>query len=343
MKLMLSRPDRWLAWLVAASLILPPIFFGLIAYQSRATTLAAADEQLVGTTRLLREHAEKVLETDELLIQQVDQLIVGMSWDDISRSEALHQKLKQLDEQLAQVRGIFLIAPDGSVANSSRGFPVPPDNFSDREYFAALRAGFPGVFISSTYRGRITGNQQFDFARRRSSPDGNFNGVIDISDSPLYFEKAYQDLGNYKASVVLARDDGEELANYPTPMFAGSRVPAGLVARMPQGEPLLVDPIPSSYDATDRRGAYQRIHRYPLFVGYSLPVSSITATWRRTVMLNGMLIGIGSLIIAFMGWLVLRAFAARVPHTPRSAPKFRSANRPRRRWSRRGKWRWWGS
>jgi two-component system, NtrC family, sensor kinase len=307
MKLILSRPDRWLALLIAASLILPPIFFGLIAYQSRATTLAAADEQLVGTARLLREHAEKVLETDELVIQQVDQLIAGMSWDDITVSEALHQKLKQLDEQLAQVRGIFLIAPDGSVANSSRAVPVPPDNFSDREYFAALRAGSPGAFVSRTYRGRITGNQQFDFARRRSSPDGSFDGIINISDSPLYFEKAYQDIGNDAASVVLARDDGEELANYPTPMFSGSRVPADLIAGILQSEPLLVDPIPSPYDATDRRGAYQKLHRYPLFVGYSLPVSSITATWRRTVILNGMLMGIGSLAVAFMGWLVLRA------------------------------------
>ena len=285
-----------------------PIFFGLIAYQSRATTLAAADQQLVGTVRLLREHAEKVLETDELALQRVDGLIAGMSWDDIARSESLHQQLRRLDEQLAQVQGIYLVAPDGSVANSSRMFPMPPVNLGDRDYFSALRDGFPGVFISSVYRGRITGTEQFNFARRRSSLDGTFNGIIDISDRSLYFEDAYQQIGNNAASVVLARDDGDELANYPTPMFSGSRMPSDLIARVPKNEPLLIDPVPSPYDATDRRGAYQRIGRYPLLVGYNLPVSEITATWRRTVVLNGLLVGIGSLMVAFMGWLVLRGF-----------------------------------
>ena len=308
MKLVLSRPDRWLVWLIAASLILPPIFFGLIAYQSRTTTLAAADQQLMGTVRLLREHAEKVLETDELAMQRVDRLIAGMSWDDIANSGSLHQQLSQLDEQLEQVQGIFLVAPDGSVANSSRTLSVPSVNLGDRDYFSALRNGFPGVFISSTYRGRITGAEQFNFARRRFSSDGTFNGVVVISDPSLYFEDAYQEIGNSAASVVLARDDGDELASYPAPMFAGSRVPAGLIARVPKKEPLLIDPVPSPYDATDRRGAYQRIGRYPLLVGYSLPVSVITANWRRTVVLNGLLIGIGSLMVAFMGLLVLRGF-----------------------------------
>jgi two-component system, NtrC family, sensor kinase len=308
MKLMLSRPDRCLAWLIAASLILPPIFFGLIAYQSRTTTLAAADQQLVGTVRLLREHAEKVLETDELALQRADRLIAGMSWEDIAHSELLHEQLRQLDEQLAQVQGIYLVAPDGSVANSSRVFPLPPTNLSDRDYFSALRDGFPGIFISSVYRGRITGAEQFNFARRRASSDGTFNGVIAISDGSLYFEDAYQQIGNSAASVVLARDDGDELASYPTSMFAGSRVPADLIARLPKKEPLLIDPVPSPYDATDRRGAYQRIGHYPLLVGYNLPASEITATWRSTVVLNGILIGIGSLMVAFMGWLVLQGF-----------------------------------
>src|SRR5437870_981787 len=94
-KLASSRPDRWLAWLITASLVLPPAFFGLVAYQSRMATLTAADQQMAGTVRLLRGHAEQVFQTDELVIQQVDGLIAGMSWEDIARSEALHLRLKR--------------------------------------------------------------------------------------------------------------------------------------------------------------------------------------------------------------------------------------------------------
>jgi two-component system NtrC family sensor kinase len=194
------------------------------------------------------------------------------------------------------------------MANSSRVFPVPPIDLSDRDYFIALRDGHPGAFISKVYPGRATGAEQFNVARRRSSSDATFNGVIDISDSRRYFEAAYEGIGNDAASVVLARDDGDELAYHPKPMFSGSRAPADLIAKVPQSEPLFVNPIPRPHDGTDQVGVFQRIRGYPLFVGYSLPAASITAGWRRTVTLNGMLVVIGSISVAFMGWLVLRGF-----------------------------------
>ena len=306
LKLASSRPDRWLGWLIAASFVLPPAFFGLIVYQSHMATVAGAERQMVGTVRLLREQAEKVLDTDELVIQYVDRLIAGMSWDEIARSETLHQQLTQLDDQLVQVGGIYLAAPDGLVVNSANKFPTEPISASDRPYFSALRDGYQGTFISKVYRGRATNVEQFAVARRRSSQDGSFNGVIVVADSPEYFEKAYQRIGDDGASIVLARDDGEELAYYPAPMFADSGAPADLIAKLPPDRPLSVSPIPN--DKTDRVGVYQRIEGYPLFVGYSLPRAAITAKWRETVILNGILIMIGSLTVAFAGWLALQGF-----------------------------------
>lgn len=302
LKFATSRPDSWLTWLIAASLVLPPAFFGLVAYQSRMATVTGAERQMIGTVRLLREQAEKVLDTDELILQHVDRLIAGMTWDEIARSKALSQRLTQLDDELAQVRGIYLAAPDGLVVNSSNMLPIDPLSASDRCYFSALKGGYQGTYISKVFRGRATGVDQFAVARRRSSPDGSFNGVIVVADSPAYFEKAYQRVGDGRASIVLARDDGEELASYPTPMFARSRVPAALITNVPSVEPLLVNSIPLTNDGVDRVGVYQRIQGYPLLVGYSLPRAAITANWRRTVILNG------SLTVAFIGWLALRGF-----------------------------------
>jgi two-component system NtrC family sensor kinase len=308
MRPVVSRPDRWLGWLIVASLVLPPAFFGLVAYQSRTATVASAEQRMAGTVRLLREQAEKVLDTNQLVIQQVDRLTAGMSWDEIAQSQTLHQQLDDLDNELAQVQSIYLAAPDGFVVNSSNSFPTRPISASDRPYFSAFRDGYQGTFISKVYRGRATGVEQFAIARRRSSPDGSFNGVIVAADSPDYFEKAYQGIGDEKASIVLARDDGEELASYPAAMFADSHAPANLIAQFPQDKPLLVNAVPHPYDKTDRVGVYQRIEGYPLFVGYSLPRAAITANWRNTVILNGILVGIGSLTVALVGWLALRGY-----------------------------------
>jgi two-component system, NtrC family, sensor kinase len=302
-----SWTDRWLIGLIVASLIVPPAYYGLVAYQSRVATFAAADRQLIGVVKLLREHVQKVFDTDELVIKLVDRLTAGLSWDEIAHSERLHLLLKQLDDELPQVNGIYLVAPDGTVASSSRVFPVRPSNLSDRAYFTSLRDGYQGSFISDVHPGRTSGVLQFNVARRRSSLDGTFNGVILLSDDPAYFENAYRSFGDSAASVVLARDDGAELVSYPVPMFSGSRALADLIASA-ENEPLLVSSIPLPYDAMARKGAFQRIGGYPLFIGYSVPLASITASWRRTVILNGMLVAFGSLTVAFMGWLILRGY-----------------------------------
>ena len=275
-------------------------YFALVAYQSRNATLASAERQMADTVRLLAEQAEKVLDTTELLIQHVDQLTASLSWDEIARSDTLHHQLMLLDDKFAQVQGISLAAPDGFVVNSSNPFPTNPISAGDRPYFFVLRDGYQGTFISKVYRGRATGIEQFAVAQRRSSPDGSFNGVIVASASPAYFIKAYERIGDEGASFLLARDDGEELAFYPAPMFA-DRAPADLIANMPPDEPLFVSRVPLPYDTTDRVGVYQRIAGYPLFVGYSVPRKSITANWRSIVIQDGMLVAIGSLTVAFVG------------------------------------------
>ena len=234
-----SWTDRWLIGLIVASLVVPPAYYGLVAYQSRVAIFAAADRQLVGIVKLLREHVKKVFDTDELVIRLVDRVTTGLSWEEIAHSEKLHLLLKQLDEQLPQVNGIYLVAPDGTVASSSRVFPIRPSNLNDRPYFTSLRDGYQGALISDVHRGRTSGALQFNVARRRSSLDGTFNGIILLSDDPAYFEFAYRSIGDSTASVVLARDDGAELISYPTPMFSGSRAPADLIASVPQNDPLL--------------------------------------------------------------------------------------------------------
>jgi hypothetical protein len=316
-----ARPQRWLVWLIIASLIVPLAFVGLIAHQARRAALEAADQHISGTVMLLREHAQKVLDTDDLVIQQVDRLTAGMSWDDIAHSEALHRQLKQLDDGLPQMRGIYVIAPNGTIVGSSRSFPAAPSNATNRDFFSAIRNGYPGTFISRPYTEPTTGNQQFSVARRRSSPDGAFDGVIVAADSATYFEAAYQYIGEEAAAVVLARSDGEELASYPTPMFAGSRIPADLVTQTSEKSPLIVRSIPAPYDGTDRLGGYQRLHGYPLLVGYSISASSVTAAWLRMVILNGVLVLLGSLAVA----VIADSGARRLPMPP-TAPKPSSAS-----------------
>ena len=57
-----SWTDRWLIGLIIASLMVPPAYYGLAAYQSRVATFTAAYRQLVGIVKLFREHVQEVFE-----------------------------------------------------------------------------------------------------------------------------------------------------------------------------------------------------------------------------------------------------------------------------------------
>ncbi|HTW26503.1 MAG TPA: ATP-binding protein [Acetobacteraceae bacterium] len=304
------RPEQWLWSLLALSLVLPIGLFGLIAWQTWLVTLRVADQQMAGTVRLLRENTEKVLDTDELAAGLIDRLTAGLSWSDIAASATVHQQLQVLDEQLPQVHGLFLVAPDGTIANSSSVFPMPSVNVRDRDYFVALRGGptgdyIGGAYIGGVYVGRTSGAVEFNFALRRSSRDRSFNGVIDVSDDPAYFQEIYRGVADVGAEVFLARTDGRELASYPDPSGPDSRI-APPVARLAAAQHRVLTGIADR--AHNRRSAYVRVHDYPLIIGYSLPEREITRRWLEAMAPNAVLIGTGWLLIALTSWLALLGF-----------------------------------
>ena len=128
-------------------------------------TIAANDQQMVGTVTLLRERAKKVLGTP---MNWSSSRLTGSSRGCRGRLspdlKSLHQQLNQLDRQLPQVGGILVVAPDGTIANSSGPMPAEPINVSDSDYFTALRDGYQGAYIGSVHRDRAAGAERFNCA-----------------------------------------------------------------------------------------------------------------------------------------------------------------------------------
>src|SRR4051812_30274666 len=58
-----------------------------------------------------------------------------MTWDEIAGGESLHHYLNKIQEDYPQVQGIWLADPAGIIRNSSRFFPTPPADVSDRITF----------------------------------------------------------------------------------------------------------------------------------------------------------------------------------------------------------------
>src|SRR5262249_28834370 len=117
----------------------------------------------------------------------------------------------------------------------------------DREYFRAERdRPSAATAISKPYAGQFSHRSLLAMARRRSTADGAFDGVIRITVPVDYFEHLFVGIeADEQHRVALLRADGEVLASDPPP--------PGEVARFPASS-LLMQAI-----ATDNHGLGWRV------------------------------------------------------------------------------------
>jgi two-component system, NtrC family, sensor kinase len=122
--------------MMVASVVLPAVF-AFAAWVSYRNFERVADGRINRSLDILHEHALKVLQTIDRTFAEIDEVVRGMSDDNISRNEVwLHDRLKRVVESLPQVQGIAIMDRDGHPLVSSNTLPVPKElNFSDRDYF----------------------------------------------------------------------------------------------------------------------------------------------------------------------------------------------------------------
>src|SRR4029453_8493476 len=105
--------------------------------------------------------------------------------------------------------------PSGQSFISSRRFPMPRIDASDRDYFRHLREKHE-LYVSAPSRSRVDHGRFFTVAKRRSSADSSFDGLIAVSVDPAYFEAFYATLReDPQDSIPLIRVDGTMLVRDP--------------------------------------------------------------------------------------------------------------------------------
>ncbi len=213
---------RLLKLMMVASIVLPAVLFAFAAWVSYRNFERVSDERIDRSLDILHEHALKVLQTIERAFAEIDEIVRGMSDDDIRLNEAaLHARLKRIDDALPQVQGIAIMDRNGHPLVSGNVVPVPKDlDFSDRDYFKAQASANAGTYVSSVHEPRMGGLDTYFFAlsQRRQSDDGKFNGIVSVAVLPNYFEDFYAKMGRTGGSYFgMARADGGFLARFPVP------------------------------------------------------------------------------------------------------------------------------
>ena len=277
---------RLLKLMMVASLVLPAVLFVFAATVSYRNFERVSDERIDRSLDILHEHALKVLQTIERSFAEIDEIVRGMSDDDIRQNEgSLHARFKRIVDALPQLQGIAIMDRGGHALVSSSIASVPKNlDFSNRDYFQAQAKVNSGTYVSSVHAPRMGGLNTYFFSlsQRRQSDDGIFNGVVSVAVYPSYFEDFYAKMGNSEGSYFgMARADGGFLARYPVPKDRLTKLDDRSQFRIGVERGLERDifTVEAQLDGIDRRIGYRKLTGFPVYVLAGVEKSAIVNDW----------------------------------------------------------------
>jgi len=189
----------------------------------RETMLKTAQTNLVHHAAALGEQANTSWKSLDLLLSSLGDYVGrqgvtdGASYNRIMRGQDTHLLLKEKISGLPFIDAVALINASGQLVSSSRDWPMPAVDVTDREYFRAFR-NEPTLesFVSRPMPSRLAGTMNIFLVRRLSDPNGEFMGLALGAVSVQSFENFFRSttLGD-GTSVSLLRTDGMLLAGEP--------------------------------------------------------------------------------------------------------------------------------
>ncbi len=303
-----GRVPRSTLALLAISIMLPMALFGLAAWQNWRDVERGAENHVERTTRILHEHALKIFETHQLMLDQVNEHLRTLDWSNPRDVASLRSLLVHLQKMLPQVLDILVVDAHGDLLAQSMDSTGPTLNFADRDYFRHLQAADQDTpYISKVVIGRQSGLPIFNMAARIQAPDAKvFHGVVAISIDQDYFGDFYRYTERSSAkTVILARDDGSVLASEPpTEMAMLSPEVLSQLQREGRSSGGLIRPI--VIDGKRRMMGYQKVGSFPVVVGFGISHAAAQAPWWRNMQGYGVVAGLSSLALLGVSGFAIR-------------------------------------
>jgi diguanylate cyclase (GGDEF)-like protein len=220
-------------------------------------------------------------------------------------------QLKDHLRNMAQVNSLIIIDAEGQSINSSRDYPVPRIDASDRDFYSHfVDKNDQAIFISAPTTSRVDGTSTVFVARQLTAADGRFLGVVAGMLDMAYLNEFYRTISTKAGrSVTLLRGDGLVLTRYPDPTSeTGTWMPLqspwykivalkGGFYHSPGflgGQPALVSVNP--------------LRAYPLVIDVSLKESVEMDSWRRQVWHLGFAGGAAVAGFILLFWFITALF-----------------------------------
>ena len=243
--------------------------------------------RIARTVDMLHEHALRSFETQEAVLEAIDQRVRDMSWPEIAGSRQVHQFVTALASRTAPSGGIGLISPDKRIVNGSGAFPARSIDASDRDYLRDHPHDDQRAHVGEVVLSRPFGTTVFSLSRMRHAGDAEHDGWIATSFKPGYFSEFYGAIADAQGdALALLRDNGSILARSPPLEEADLRKPTtdSALPRLVASSPVAgMATVRSRIDGVERLVAYRRVGGYPVYVTYGVTTAGMRAAWMRAI------------------------------------------------------------
>ncbi len=274
---------------------------GLTIWELRSDTIRNADTDTGNIAAVLSEQLARSVQAVDITLSEIrEQLEPKLQpiQDDLERrlrSQAVHDFLNERLARLTQADFVALVDRNGQLAVTTRRWPAPATDLSDRDYFKHFRDHTdPGIYISRLLVNRVSGGRTIFFSKRLSGANNEFLGVVLTGIKLQHFESVYNSITRLRnQSFLMLRRDGTILARHPDKADRGNQ-------KMPEGSPwykLVANGggnyrSPGYFDGQPRFVAVQPLHEYPLVINVAVSEAAALENWYRWATL----IGVGTLL-----------------------------------------------
>lgn len=284
------RPQllRW--WILFGTCLIAVIAFGttvaILGARERAIGLAQRELQNLAFVLAAKANSgfEAIEQVQKNLVARIHSAEIASIEDFESKFSGfdVHAMLKDKRLGLPHVGTFSLINAHGKLFNFSRFWPIPNIDVSDRSFFMDLRSSQTSIVsISEPIKNRATDTWVIQFARKITTVDGRFAGLVLAAIELSQFEKEFQSiiLGS-GSSISLFRRDGTLLARYPRVESAVGHTFRTALDRLQERENGSVR-ILGLMEGKDRLVALHHLTDYPFFVAAGLDTEPALAGWRK--------------------------------------------------------------
>ncbi|HSV18291.1 MAG TPA: ATP-binding protein [Casimicrobiaceae bacterium] len=302
-------PIGWLRVLLATSVLAPALVFVASAWIDYRQTVDLARQRVDRTAAIGQEHAQKVLESSELLLAHLEDVLGGRDAPVLRAEEpSLHEQLARMAAALPHVQGLWVLDEEGRVIVTSRQYPAAGElSRADRDYFRQHRDAGAALLITGTLVARRTGESFYVMSKRREV-DGRFAGVTGVSLYPRELNGFFAELAAEQPGVTLLvyRGDGTVIVRYPDVPGPPVLAPDSPWMQLARAGPVGGIDVAQGPDGQRRLVALRQVAPYPIFLAAGIPFTRIEQEWVAKA-----LVPLGFAIAAMLAlgaasWMALR-------------------------------------